>query len=92
MSDPQLATQNVECAARAHGAKFMYNVRVIEIRRKDKHVRGVTLDDGTRIDVPIVVNVGGPHSFRITEMAGLSEKNTIKTRALRHEVHVVPPP
>lgn len=92
VSDPQLATQNVECAARAHGAKFMYNVRVIEIRREDKHVRGVTLDDGTRIDVPIVVNVGGPHSFRITEMAGLSEKNTIKTRALRHEVHVVPPP
>jgi len=36
--------------------------------------------------------VGGPHSFQITEMAGQSDRNNIQTRALRHEVHVVPPP
>lgn len=92
IGDPQLATQNVECAARAVGAQFKYNTRVTAIRRDKDRVKGVTLTDGTQIDAPIVVNVGGPHSFKITEMAGLSESNSIKTRALRHEVHVVPPP
>lgn len=53
---------------------------------------GVTLESGEKIDAPIVVNVSGPHSFQITEMAGQTEKNNIRTKALRHEVHVVPPP
>jgi sarcosine oxidase subunit beta len=92
VGDPQLATQNVECAARAKGAEFKYNRRVTEIRRDDLKVLGVTLDNGDRIDAPIIVNVSGPHSFKITGMAGLSENDNIKTRALRHEVHVVPPP
>lgn len=92
VGDPQLATQNVECAAKTHGAQFRYNVRVREILRDDTRVLGVTLDNGEQIDAPVVVNVGGPHSFKITEMAGLSDKNTIKTKALRHEVHVVTPP
>jgi len=92
VGDPQLATQNVECAARAKGAEFRYNRRVTGIRRDDLQVLGITLDNGEQIDAPIIVNVSGPHSFKITEMAGLGENNNIKTRALRHEVHVVPPP
>jgi len=92
VGEPQLATQNVECAAKAAGAQFKYNARVVAIRRENQRVQGVTLADGTRIDAPVLVNVGGPHSFKITEMAGLAESNRIKTRALRHEVHVVPPP
>ncbi|MGD8648813.1 MAG: FAD-dependent oxidoreductase, partial [Desulfobacterales bacterium] len=32
VGDPQLATQNVECAARAWGAEFRFNQRVIGIR------------------------------------------------------------
>ena len=92
VGEPQLATQNVECAAKAAGAQFKYNARVVAIRRDDKRVQGVTLADGSQIDAPIVVNVSGPHSFKITEMAGLTQSNRIKTRALRHEVHVVPPP
>jgi len=79
-------------AARAGGAAFRYNQRVTEIRRADRNVLGVGLDNGEQIDAPVVINVGGPHSFKITEMAGLSESNNIRTRALRHEVHVVPPP
>lgn len=86
-----LATQNVECAARSHEAAFRYNVRVTGIRRERDRVLGVTLDTGEEIDAPIVVDVSGPHSFKITEMAGLDGR-AIETRALRHEVHVVPPP
>ena len=92
VGEPQLATQNVEYAAKAQGAEFIYDARVIEIHRDDERVRGVTLNDGAQINASIVVNVAGPHSFKITEMAGLSNANEIKTRALRHEVHVVPPP
>ena len=92
VGEPQLATQNVECAAIEQGAEFIYDTRVIEIRRDDESVQGVTLDDGAQINASIVVNVAGPHSFKITEMAGLSSDNEINTRALRHEVHVVPPP
>ncbi len=92
VGDPQLATQNVECAARAAGANFKFNRRVTAIRCDSRKVLGVTLDNDEPIDAPVIVNVSGPHSFKITEMAGLSESNNIKTRALRHEVHVVPPP
>jgi sarcosine oxidase subunit beta len=92
VGDPQLATQNVECAARAAGAEFRYNQRVTAIRRDDRRVLGVTLDNAEQVDASVVINVGGPHSFKITEFAGLSQSNNIKTRALRHEVHVVPPP
>jgi len=90
--DPMLATQNVEAAAKAKGGDFLYRRRVTAIRRQDNQVTGVTLDDGSMIDSPIVVNVSGPHSFQITELAAQSRNNAIKTKALRHEVHVVPPP
>jgi sarcosine oxidase subunit beta len=65
---------------------------VVEIRHKKNRVQGITLKDGTQIDAPIIVNVAGPHSFILTEMAGQTQNNEIKTKALRHEVHVVPPP
>ena len=92
IGDPQLATQNVEFAAKAKGSEFMYNQRVVSIDKENNKVQGVTLESGEKINAPIVINVSGPHSFKITEMAGQIEKNNIKTRALRHEVHVVPPP
>jgi sarcosine oxidase subunit beta len=71
---------------------FAFNQRVIGIRRANQKVKGITLDSGEQIDAPIVVNVAGPHSFQVTEMAGQIDRNNIQTRALRHEVHVVPPP
>ena len=92
VGEPQLATQNVEAAAKAKGGEFLYDKRVSEIRQADGRVLGVILEDGTQIDAAIVVNISGPHSFKITEMAGQSDANLIKTKALRHEVHVIPPP
>ncbi len=92
VSDPQLATHNVQRAAEAKGAAFRFNARVVEIRRRRGQVLGVVLDDGTAIDAPVVVNVAGPHSYLINRMAGVEHEMNIKTRALRQEVAHVPSP
>lgn len=92
INDPQLATHNLMVATLAKGGKFSFNTAVGEIRQSDGRVVGVTLDNGDRIDAPIVVNAAGPHSFVINRMAGVEAEMNIKTRALRHEVHHVPSP
>ena len=92
VNDPQLATRDLQLAAEAKGGRFQFDVRIIEIRRNGGRVLGVTLDSGEKIDAPVVVNVAGPHSFVINRMAGVEETMNIKTRALRHEVHIVPAP
>ena len=92
ISDPQLATHNVQRAAEAKGATFRFNSEITEIRQADGRVAGVTLKDGEQIDAPIVVNVAGPHSYIINRMAGVEEGMNIKTRALRQEVAHVPSP
>ncbi|MBI3761657.1 MAG: FAD-binding oxidoreductase [Chloroflexi bacterium] len=89
VNDPKLATHNYQRAAEAHGAQYIFNKKIVEIRRDADKVIGVTLDDGEKIDAPVVVNVAGPHSFVINRMAGVEEGMKIKTKALRHEVHHV---
>lgn len=92
MSDPKLSTHNVQMAAEAKGAQFMFNAEVTQILRENNRVTGVMLKDGTRIETQVVINVAGPHSSVINKMAGVEENNTIKTRAERHEVAYVPSP
>jgi sarcosine oxidase subunit beta len=92
ITDPQLSTHNIQVAAEAKGGKFLFNAEVVEVRKADGRVAGVTLKDGTRIDAPIVVNVAGPHSFIINRLAGVEEGMNIKTKALRQEVVHVPAP
>jgi sarcosine oxidase subunit beta len=92
VNDPQLAAHNLRRAAESRGSRFLFERRVVEIRQGQGRVAGVTLEDGTRIDAPVVVNVAGPHSFVINRMAGVEDEMNIKTRALRHEVHHVPSP
>ena len=92
VSDPQLATHNLQRAAEANGATFRFNSEVTKIRKADGRVSGVTLAGGEEIDAPVVVNVAGPHSFKINRMAGVESGMKIKTRALRHEVAHVPAP
>lgn len=92
VSDPMLAAINACQAAEREGAEFLFNARVTEIRKHDGRVAGVTLDDGLEVQSPVVINVAGPHSFVINDMAGVSHRMNIKTRALRHEVaHVKAP-
>jgi sarcosine oxidase subunit beta len=90
--DPMLATQNLQRAAEGVGGRFLFNTAVTDIREAGGRVVGVTLADGKHIDAPIVVNVGGPHSFLVNRMAGVEGDMSVRTRALRHEVHVVPAP
>ncbi|MFQ5530696.1 MAG: NAD(P)/FAD-dependent oxidoreductase [Gemmatimonadota bacterium] len=92
VTDPQLATHNLQRAAEAKGGVFRFNTEVVDIRSEGGRVQGVTLADGSAIDAPIVVNVAGPHSFVINEMAGVADSSNIATRALRHEVHHLPSP
>ncbi len=92
ITDPQLATHNLQRAAEAKGAEFIFNAEVTDVRVEDGRVAGVDLSDGRVLDAPIVINVAGPHSFVINEMAGVADSMAIKTRALRHEVHHVPAP
>ncbi len=92
ISDPQLAGHNVQRAAEARGATFRFNTTVTAIRRSGGRVTGVTVDDGEEIDAPVVVNVAGPHSAKVNDMAGLTGTMRISTRALRHEVAHVPAP
>ena len=92
VSDPQLAAHNVVRAAEANGASFRYNSEVVEIRREGGRVAGVMLADGSRVDAPVVVNVAGPHSAKINQLAGVEDAMNIKTKALRQEVAHVPAP
>jgi len=92
ISDPKHATHNVQRAAEARGGRFLFNARVVQIRKKDNQVQGITLANGIEIDAPVVINVAGPHSFQINRMAGVEEEMNIKTRALRQEVCHVPAP
>lgn len=91
MSDPALATHNLQRAAEQAGAQFLFRRQVMEIRSNGR-VRGVTLDNGDRVDAPVVVNVAGPHSSVVNRMAGVEDGMKIKTRPMRHEVHVVAAP
>ena len=71
VSDPQLATHNLQRAAEAQGGVFRFNTEVADVRQDGNRVTGITLADGTRVDAPVVVNVAGPHSFVINKMAGV---------------------
>jgi sarcosine oxidase subunit beta len=92
VNDPQLSVHNVQRAAEAQGAEFRFKAEVIEIRRDDGRVTGITLDGGERIDASIVVNAAGPHSFIVNRLADVDKAMKLTTRALRHEVHYVPAP
>ena len=92
VSDPQLAAHNAQRAAEAQGAAFRFNAEVAEIRRAGGRVAGITLTSGEPIDAPVVVNVAGPHSYKVNRMARVEEGMTIRTRALKQEVAHVPFP
>lgn len=93
INDPQLSAHNLRQAAEAAGGSFRFNAEITEIRKDaDGKIAGVTLADGTKIDSPVVVNVAGPHSKKVNEMAGALGDMNVGTRALKQEVCHVPMP
>jgi sarcosine oxidase subunit beta len=92
IDDPQLAAHNLMAAAAARGAQFRFHATVTGIRRNERGVAGLDLADGATVDARNIVNVAGPHSSVINELAGVSDDFAIKTRPLRQEVHEVRAP
>lgn len=94
ISDPQLAAQNLHSAAAAKGATFRFGERVDEVLMSDDRsfVRGVRLRSGGEVLAPVVVNVGGPWSSAVNEIAGLADAMAVQTRPMRHEAHLAPSP
>ena len=92
VTDPQLSAQNLQCAAEAAGSAFIFGRSVVGITRSGGRVSGVVLDDGARIEAPVVVNVAGPFSAAVNAMAGVDGDMAITTRALKQEVAHVPAP
>ena len=92
VTDPALSAQNLMEAAKLHGAEVRLGAEVAEILKEGGRVKGVRLTDGEEIHASIVVNVAGPGSAIINEMAGVADEMTIQTRPLRQEVVHVPSP
>lgn len=92
VTDPALSSQNLADAARQHGAEFRLGVTVTEILQEGGRVKGVKLKGGEEIHAPVVINVAGPGSSIINQMAGVTDEMTISTRPLRQEVVHVPSP
>jgi sarcosine oxidase, subunit beta len=92
IDDPMLAAHNLAHAARHHGAAFRFRERVVGIEREGGRISGVALASGETISAPVVVNVGGPHSSAINELAGVTDDMRIAHRPLRQEVFAAPAP
>ncbi|MGV6850224.1 MAG: NAD(P)/FAD-dependent oxidoreductase [Marinibacterium sp.] len=92
VTDPALSAQNLTHAAAQHGAETRMKAEVAGILKENGRVSGVKLADGSEIHAPIVVNVAGPGSAHINDLAGVSDDMAIKTRPLRQEVTHVPSP
>lgn len=93
VNDPILSCHNVQRASEHLGSTYLFNAEVTEVRSSASKVLGVTLQDGTKVDAPVVINISGPHSYKVNAMAeGVLEGMNIHTKALRHEVHHVPAP
>ncbi|WP_050603077.1 FAD-binding oxidoreductase [Ruegeria sp. 6PALISEP08] len=92
VTDPALSAQNLMDAAKQHGAEVRTGAEVTEILTEGGRVSGVKLASGEEFHAKVVVNVAGPGSAIINEMAGVLDDMTIKTRPLRQEVVHVPAP
>jgi sarcosine oxidase subunit beta len=92
IDDPMLAARNLAYAARHHGATFRFRETVVEIGQAGGRVTGVTLSSGDTLTAPVVVNVAGPHSALVNQMAGVVGDMRIGHRPLRQEVFTAPAP
>ena len=92
VNDPQLSAHNLQRAGETKGANFLFGKKVIDIIKENGRAAGVVLEDGEKIFSKTIVNVAGPHSMKINQMADVEKDMNIKTRALKVEVCHVPSP
>jgi len=87
VSDPQLASHNLQVAAESLGATFAFNAPVNEIFQASGRVSGLNVENET-YSADIIISAAGPHSTIINNLAGIQLK--ITTRPVRHEVVYLP--
>ncbi|MEX0346716.1 MAG: NAD(P)/FAD-dependent oxidoreductase, partial [Rhizobiaceae bacterium] len=92
VTDPALSAHNLQRAAEAKGASFLFNSKVTGILTEGGRTSGVQLGNGETILAPVVINVAGPASNLINEMAGVTEDMSISTKAMKQEVVHLPAP
>ena len=92
VDDPQLAARNLIAAAQRRGCEVRLGEEVVEILQTEGRVSGVRLAGGDVLRAPVVVNVTGPNSATINELAGVLSDFGVRTRPLRQEVHSVTAP
>ena len=104
VSDPLLAAQNFAAAAKREGVNFKFRKAVVGIEKKNGRVSGVKLSDFDSqskkvletgdevINADVVVNVAGPWSTLINQMAGAGSDFTMELKPLRAEVHQISTP
>ena len=104
VSDPLLAAQNFAMAAKREGVNFKFRKVVVSIEKNLGRVCGVVvsdfdsqskkpLDTGHEvIAADVVINVAGPWSTLINQMAGAGSDFTMELKPLRAEVHQISTP
>ncbi len=91
-NDPRLATHNLQVATEAAGGTFRFNTDVTSVQTNQGRVSGLIVNGTESIDCPVIINAAGPHSTRISELAGVADKSRITTRVIRHEYVRLPRP
>ena len=104
VSDPLLAAQNFAMAAKREGVNFKFRKVVVGIEKNLGRVCGVAVSDfdsqskkasdtgSQMIKADVVVNVAGPWSTLINQMAGAGSDFTMELKPLRAEVHQISTP
>lgn len=104
ISDPLLAAQNFAAAAKREGVNFYFRKSVIGIEKNNGRVSGVRVSDfdsqsnkavvgnSKIIAADLVVNVAGPWSTQINQLAGAGSDFTVGLKPLRVEVHQISTP
>ena len=92
ISDPKQSVHNVQVAGQAIGGDYLFNAEVTDVIKKNGRACGVKLKDGSEIEAAVVINVAGPHSYLINQMADVLGDMNITTKPLRQEVAHVPAP
>ena len=104
VSDPLLAAQNFAQAAKREGVNFRFKKAVVGIEKQDGRVCGVKVGDFDSqskkpletghevITADVVINVAGPWSTLINQMAGAGSDFTMELKPLRAEVHQISTP
>jgi sarcosine oxidase subunit beta len=88
---PTLATVNLRVACEAAGVRFLLGEQVVAIEEGSSEQRfECRLASAHTISSDVLVNVAGPHSCVINEMAGV--ELPIEVKPLRKEIAVVPNP